>query len=143
MLVSKAYNIVKEVMESGLNCCEGMLTAAERVWPIRINEDVFAAASLFGMGMQSKCTCGALAGMVMASGILQKSYPHPLGKKIARQLHDRFKQEFGSTCCHVILKARPESQRFGRQACIELTAKASHILVEEWAGVISTSQDLR
>lgn len=142
MLASKAFNTAKIAMESGLNCCEAILSTVEQVWPNHLSKDSLAAAALFGEGMGSGCTCGALVGMIMASGILGKSYPHPLGKSLSKHLNNCFKQEFGSACCLVIKKNRPVWQRLGRQACINLTARSAAMLVEEWEGVISATTNL-
>lgn len=85
--------------------------------------------------MNSGCTCGALIGMIMASGIMHKKSGHPLGRKLPRHLHDRFKEEFGSTCCRVIQSKRPLLQKMrSKAACIALTSRAAAMLVEEWEG---------
>lgn len=126
---------IKQTMEQGSNCCEAMLTAMSMEWGLPLSTDLRTAAGLFGKGMHSGCTCGALVGMVMASGMLSARVPHPLGNKLATRLNDRFKEEFGSTCCRVILKKRPVWQKVGNQGCINLTTRAGAILVQEWEGV--------
>lgn len=136
MLALKASEVAKSAMEQGQDCCEAMLTACSKVWNIELSDDIMAGASLLGEGMQSGCTCGALVGMVMASGILQSKYNYPSGKQVAKRLHQLFKNEFGSTCCRVIRKNRPVLQRIGKQACINLTARSAAIFVEEWEGII-------
>ncbi len=135
MTASKAaYKTARTAMENGSNCCEAMLTAASHVWQLPLAEDTKAAAALFGEGMQSGCTCGALVGLIMASGIRSKQLTHPLGKQLPAHLNQRFKQEFGATCCRVIKQKRPVWQRLGREACIELTAQTAAMLIEEWEG---------
>ncbi len=137
MLKSKASQIAREEMKSGNNCCQAILVAASQVWEIPLGEDMLAAAGLFGGGMGSGCTCGALTGMVMAAGIMDKYHPHPAGSKLAQQLHDQFKQEFGSTCCRVIKNKRSAIQKIGNKACVDLTSKTAEILVTEWEGVLN------
>ena len=142
MPASKAYKIAKEAMESGNNCCEAILFAFSNVWGIPLADDTIAAATLFEEGMQDGCICGALVGMVMASGILSKRYRHPLGKQLPKHLVMRFKKEFGSTCCQNIKNKQPVWQRVGKRACIGLAARAAEIMVEEWVGVGNASQDI-
>jgi C_GCAxxG_C_C family probable redox protein len=134
MSKSQASQIAQEAMKSGNNCCQSVLLAANKVWDIPVGEDILAAASLFAQGMSSGCTCGALTGMVMAAGIMHKSYPHPAGSKLPQQLHDQFKQEFGSTCCRVIRKNRSPIEKIGNKGCIKLTSRTAEILVAEWEG---------
>lgn len=136
MSKSKASQIAREEMKSGNNCCQAILLAAGKVWDIPVGDDMLAAAGLFGNGMGSGCTCGALTGMVMAAGIMDKYHPHPAGSKLPQQLHDQFKQEFGSTCCRVIRKKRSAIQKIGNKACMDLTSRTAEILVIQWEGVL-------
>lgn len=135
MLKSKATQVVRAEMKSGNNCCQAVLLAAKMAWNIPVGDDMLAAASLFGKGMGSGCTCGALTGMVMAAGIMDKYHPHSAGSKLPEQLHDQFKQEFGSTCCRVIRKKHSVIHNIGNKACIELTSKTAEILIAEWEGL--------
>jgi len=137
MLKSKASLIAREGMKSGNNCCQAVLLAASQVWEIPLGDDMMAAASLFGGGMGSGCTCGALAGIIMAAGIMDKYHPHPSGVKLAQQLHDLFKKEFGSTCCRVIRKKRSVIENIGKKACIDLTGRTVEILIAEWEGILN------
>jgi len=136
MSKSKASQIAQAEMKSGNNCCQAVLIAASQVWEIPVGDDMLAAAALFGGGMGSGCTCGALTGMVMAAGIMHKYHPHPTGAKLPQQLHDQFKQEFGSTCCRVIKHKRSAIQKIGNKACMNLTSKTAEILVAEWEGIL-------
>jgi len=138
---SKAYMIASNEMRSGLNCCQSILFTASKLWDMPVDEKTLAMASLFAEGMDSGCTCGALVGMMMASGLMKKSFPHPSGDKLASQIHDRFKQEFGSTCCRSIKAKRSILEKIGRDGCIKLTGRAAEILAEEWDGVINNGKD--
>jgi len=128
----QASKIAMEVMKSGKNCCQSVLLAAGKVWNIPIGDDILAAANQFGEGMGSGCTCGALAGMVMAVGIRQQYDEHPRGSKLVKELHDQFKHEFGATCCRAIKKKRSVLDRIGNRACVELTGKTAALLVKQW-----------
>lgn len=132
MLENIGAKVVRAAMKEGKNCCEAVLLAGNEVFNLKLNPETLAAGNMFQEGMASGCTCGALVGMVMVSGILHKRLPHPLGNKLSSKFHDRFKAEFGSTCCRVIRKSRPILEQFGKKACIDLSAKAAEMLVEEW-----------
>ncbi len=135
MIEQKASQIAMEEMKAGRNCCQAVLIAASRVWNMPVNDDVIAAAAMFGRGMGRGCTCGALVGMVMAAGLRQQYQEHLRGPKLAQDLHDRFKGEFGTTCCRVIRKKQPALKNIGNRACLELTGKAAAILVRQWEGI--------
>ena len=58
---------------------------------------------------RSGCTCGALSASVIALGLfLGRNGPGILNNKrvyaASRELHQRFKTKFGSTCCRVLTK---------------------------------------
>ena len=132
MLESKASKIVKETMEEGNNCCEAVLLACNEVWDLGLAEDTLAATGFFGRGMGSGCTCGALAGIIMAAGILHQRHSRMLDDRFPARLHARFVNEFGSACCRVIRKERPLWRKRHKQACIDLTSWAVTMLIEEW-----------
>lgn len=137
MSKSEASKIIRQEMKSGRNCCQAILAAVSSEWDIPVGEEMLAVAAFFGQGMGSGCTCGALTGMVMASGLMNKYHPHPAGAKLPQQLHDQFKQAFGSTCCRVIKKKRTAIQNIGNKACIDLTGKAADILFAAWKEVLN------
>lgn len=127
--------IAKKAMQSGLNCCESALTAANEVWNLNISQDMFSAAKLFKEGMGSGCTCGALIGIVMASGIIQQRYGLKEDQDLAKRLHSRFKAEFKSSCCTVLRKKQSFLDRISRKGCIRMTEGAVAILVKEWGNL--------
>lgn len=137
----KAAQIAKQEMHSGHNCCQSVMLAARQVWSIPIGDDLIAAGEFFGAGMGSGCTCGALAGMIMAAGVMEKYHPHPEGDRLPQLLHDRFKEEFGSTCCRVIKKKRSIIDKIGNRACTELTGKTAGILYSAWEGTADGQPD--
>jgi C_GCAxxG_C_C family probable redox protein len=138
MLKLQASQIAREEMKSGYNCCQAVLLAASQVWEIPLEEDTLAAASQFAGGMGSGCACGALVGMMMAAGIMNKYHPHPAGQQLPQQLHDQFKREHGSTCCRIIRKKHSLIENIANKACIDLTSQTTRILVSTWEGVFDT-----
>jgi C_GCAxxG_C_C family probable redox protein len=75
-------------------------------------EEVVKLASGFPIGMgaigSGGCTCGALAGGVMVLGMVHGRFrpgsEAPLVLEKAKELHDWFKNEKGSTCCRVLIR---------------------------------------
>lgn len=120
------------------NCCRAVVLAAAQEWNLPVGEETLAATTLFPQGMSSGCTCGALVGLLMASGLRHAREPHPLGpEKLAQALHDRFRREFGATCCRVIRKKQNLLERLGNRACVDLAGRAALILAEVWEGAES------
>jgi len=136
MLALKASGIAREAMEKGDNCCEAVLLTANEIWRLDLSPDTIAAGLFFREGMDSGCSCGALVGLLMVSGILSQQYSHPLGKKLPSYLCDKFKDRFGSSCCRVICHRRPLWERAGKKGCLALTGDTAAMLVEVWEEVI-------
>jgi C_GCAxxG_C_C family probable redox protein len=87
-----------------------------------------------GMG-EAGSTCGALSGAIMGIGLL--AGPHAgdgLCKKTLRQLaramHDRFQQEFSSTCCRVLIKPFARDRKSRSTFCSGLTSTTAAIAAE-------------
>lgn len=136
MLTDQAAQLARQHMKNGHNCCQSVILAAGQVLAIPVSEELIDSAALFAKGMGSGCTCGALIGMTMMSGVLQKHAAHPPDSNLSRKLHDDFKDQFGSTCCRVICKRRSALQNIGNRGCIELTSQAAAMLVREWEGLL-------
>ncbi len=84
-----------------------------------------------GMG-EAGCTCGALSGAIMGLGLLLG--PHAkgcMGKKpfrqLARTMHDRFHEKFGSTCCRVLIEPFDKDKKGRSKFCGNLTGTAAAI----------------
>ncbi|MFZ5774157.1 MAG: C-GCAxxG-C-C family protein [Thermodesulfobacteriota bacterium] len=82
-----------------------------------------------GMG-GAGCTCGSLAGAEVAlslmlgprqeGGMKKKEF-----EKVAKEMHDRFRERFSATCCRVLLKRRKEKQG---ASCKELTQGGAELV---------------
>ncbi|MEN6350171.1 MAG: C-GCAxxG-C-C family protein [Syntrophomonas sp.] len=134
---TSAAKIVQEQMKNGRNCCQAVIIAACQAYQVPVGPDVLSAADMFGSGMGSGCSCGALSGMMMAAGIFQQYASHPSGAKLSRKLHDEFKEQFGATCCRVIKSRRKGLANVGNRACIELSSRAAEIIIKEWEGILN------
>lgn len=88
-------------------------------------------AAGFGHGMNAGCTCGALAGGVMAISLLSaspdtKGFDREIAGAVA-QLHHRFVNEFGQTCCRGL---RKKLSPYKNSRCREITSKTAAITLE-------------
>ena len=78
-------------------------------------------AAPYSMAMgESGCICGALSGCVLAIGLFAANQGgqqlRRQSRSLARELHDHFKNEHGSTCCRVLTrKVKGEPDRHRRQ----------------------------
>lgn len=87
-----------------------------------------------GIG-EAGCTCGALSGAIMGLGLLVG--PHVTGgmnkknfRQLAKKLHDRFHEEFSSTCCSVLIKDFDKNSKARSQFCSNLTSSTAAIATE-------------
>ncbi|ATW26113.1 C-GCAxxG-C-C family (seleno)protein [Candidatus Formimonas warabiya] len=135
-MAQKASEISKEAMHQGRNCCEAVLMAADQIWDLRLPQETLAAAKYFRHGMGSGCSCGALVGLVMVSGILSSRFPHPKGNQLVPDLYKQFVDRFGSSCCRELRRQRTLPQRFFNKGCKQLTGTTAEMLVEAWDQVI-------
>lgn len=140
MIQLNAHKVAVNYMDDGFNCCEAVMMTGDKVLDLKLPPEVFHACANFRQGIGSGCVCGALSGMVMLSGILDRRFPHPLGKGLASHLHDRFKEKFGSTCCRVLLKEMSFLDKVGKKGCKEMTGATAVMLQEIWEPVIKAKQ---
>jgi len=126
--------VAKQKMGAGYNCCQAVLLASDECFNLALSQEVLTAGKLFGGGIKSGCICGALTGLVMAAGLLQEKYPHPLGDGLAAHLYKRFQEEFGAICCRELRGGMSLWNRMGNRSCRALTGAAARILCELWTG---------
>ncbi|MFA7467594.1 MAG: C-GCAxxG-C-C family protein [Desulfotomaculaceae bacterium] len=106
-LSQQASSKAGEYFDRGYNCAQTVALSNIELLGGHA-EGVLQLAAGFGHGMNAGCTCGALAGGVMALGMLLAE-PGVTGfdKPIARaatELNRRFISEFGVTCCRSLRK---------------------------------------
>jgi C_GCAxxG_C_C family probable redox protein len=126
MMAEKAAKYFAE----GNNCCQSVLLVANDLWHLEISRDVIDAAYFLREGMASGCSCGALVGMEMVLGLLQKKGEVSIKKEKAKELHDAFVKTFGSSCCRALKKKQGLIERTTKQGCRKITAETAGILYE-------------
>jgi C_GCAxxG_C_C family probable redox protein len=105
-----------------MNCAEAVLAAVMRNYMPEAKEEMMRLAAGFGGGSGAGCICGAVVGGTMAFGLLYADDRNRL-KRLTKELHRWFKDEYGATCCKTILKAH-------KNICYELTGKVAGIVAE-------------
>lgn len=91
-------------------CSEAIIRTIRDEFKLDVPDTVIGMASGFPVGMGgSGCTCGALAGGIMALGLFfGRSEPgsqkvnHTMA--LSKELHDYFTTKHRSTCCRVLTK---------------------------------------
>jgi C_GCAxxG_C_C family probable redox protein len=113
----------EELYRSGkMHCAEAVLAAIKNSFRPDFPADVVRLAAGFGGGSGVGCTCGAVSGGTMALGLVLADDPRQV-KKLTRDLHKWFKEEYGSTCCRVILETHGK-------VCPTLTGKLAGKVAE-------------
>ena len=113
----------EELYRSGeMHCAEAVVAAVRTNFRPDVPAEVVRLAAGFGGGSGAGCICGAVSGGTMALGLVLQDDPK-LVKKLTRNLHQWFKEEYGPTCCKVIL------QTHGK-VCPTLTGKVAGKVAE-------------
>ncbi|MGA2151030.1 MAG: C-GCAxxG-C-C family protein [Geobacteraceae bacterium] len=105
-----------------MQCAEAVLAAVMRDFMPEAGEEIVRLAAGFGGGSGAGCICGAVVGGTMAFGLLFAADP-PRVKRLTKELHRWFQEEYGATCCKIILKTH-------KKICYELTGKVAGKVAE-------------
>lgn len=96
-----------------------------------ISDDIIAAASGFPVGMGgSGCTCGAVAGGIMALGLFfgrteAKDRKVNKAMALANELHDTFRKRHRALCCRVLTKDMKLGSSEHMEQCISFTGEVA------------------
>lgn len=123
-------NRAEKYFDQGYNCAQAVALSNIELLGGK-TEGIIKLASGFGYGMSAGCTCGALSGGVMAIGrLLAGTETKGFDKEIAsttEQLHQRFTQKFGITCCRSL---RKKFSLFKDAHCKMITAETAAFTLE-------------
>jgi len=116
-------------------CSEAVWLVANEYLEHPLPDEAVRMASGFPVGMgRAGCTCGALAGGVMALGLKYgrttagASMPGML--EASKELHDRFKARRGATCCRILIKDFEFGSPEHLQQCITITGEVAADVIE-------------
>ena len=105
-----------------MHCAEAVLAAVMRNCMPESGEELIRLAAGFGGGSGAGCICGAVAGGTMAFGLLFANDRNRV-KRLTKELHRWFKDEYGATCCKVIIRTH-------KKICFELAGKVAGKVAE-------------
>ena len=100
-----------------MNCAEAVLAAVTRKLMPEAGEEMVRMAAGFGGGSGSGCVCGAVVGGTMAFGLIIGDDRKRV-QRLTKELHRWFRDQYGATCCKVILQTH-------KKICYELTGKVA------------------
>ena len=133
---ARAAKTASGLYDDGFFCGEAVLKVLNALAPEPLPASVVRLGSGFCEGMGGAgCTCGALAGAVMAVGLFAgresaaeawepSFYP-------TRELHDRFRAAFKASCCRTMVRPYGGMDGEGRHAhCAVVTGTAAGWVVE-------------
>ncbi len=105
-----------------MHCAEAVLMAIRNNFRPELPDAVMEAAGGFGGGSGSGCLCGAVVGGTMAFGLVLQADRKRV-TELTRELHKWFKEQYGATCCKVILQTH-------KKICPELTGRVAGKVAE-------------
>lgn len=112
-------------------CSEAIVKAIKDEFALPLPDSVIAMASGFPVGIGgSGCTCGAIAGGVMAIGMVfgrtQAGSPQvQQAMQLAKELHDKFQQRHTCLCCRVLTKGMELGSQPHMEQCIAFTGEVA------------------
>lgn len=122
-------------------CSEAIVKVIKDEFELPFPDEAVAMASGFPVGMGgSGCTCGAIAGGIMALGMVfgRTEAKDPKVKKameLAKELHNTFKDRHGCLCCRVLTRGMELGSPEHMQQCItftgEVAAETAKIILRE------------
>lgn len=105
-------------LEEDLNCAETILSGANHVYHLGLDQESLKLAAGFGGGMALEDVCGALTGALMVLGKLfvkERAHESAKIKELAQELFHGYQQEMGAIDCgplkaqyrNEVVKCRP------------------------------------
>ncbi len=150
--MNKSINLhkVKETAEKyyrdgDFYCSEAIVKTIRDEFGLSLSDDVIALASGFPVGMGgSGCTCGAVAGGIMAIGMVlgrtrAKDAKVQKTMALAKELHDSFKGRHNVLCCRVLTAGMTLGSPEHMKQCIALTGEVA----EETAKIIAREMGIK
>ena len=119
-------------------CSEAIIKSIKDGFGLELPDSVIAMASGFPVGMGgSGCTCGAVAGGIMAIGMFfgrtqPKDPKVNKAMQLAKELHDGFQQRHACLCCRVLTRGMELGSPVHMEQCISFTGEVA----EETAKII-------
>lgn len=112
-------------------CSEAIVKVIKDEFELDITDEVIAMASGFPVGMGgSGCTCGAVAGGIMALGLFfgrseSKDIRVNNAMALSKELHEFFRGENKSLCCRVLTKGMTLGEKEHMNQCVFFTGQVA------------------
>ncbi len=118
-------------------CSEAVFTVINDYLGQPLPPEAVRLASGFPVGIGgSGCTCGALTGAIMSLGLKYgRQGPKQNNEKImalSKELHDEFKERFGSTCCRVLIRNFEFGSPEHLEHCVIATGEATIMVLKKF-----------
>lgn len=138
MAVNKKQVLADSVEDSvhyfknGLYCSEAILKAFNEHYDLGLAPETLKIATGFGAGLgASKCCCGSLTGGAMVLSLVAGRSTADESETPAFEavsaLHDKFKQEFGATCCRALTKPVEWGAPEHHEYCVQFVSRAAEL----------------
>lgn len=137
--VSTGRNPVAELAKKhfiyGYHCSESVVKAVNEYYELNLDDSIIRMVSAFAAGMgESKCACGCITGGVIVLGYLygrtESHEDDDLIADLAKELHDKFVNEFKVACCKELTKDVTWGHPDHRAKCSEYVYSATRNLSE-------------
>lgn len=140
--IKRVGEIAEEYYRNGdFFCSEAIVKTIKDEFKLPVSDHIISAASGFPIGMGGAgCTCGAVAGGVMALGLVfgrTKAKDEKVNKAMAlsKELHDTFRKLHKTLCCRALTKGMELGSDIHMEQCISFTGevaeKVAKIIVRE------------
>ncbi|KNF07252.1 C GCAxxG C C redox family protein [Gottschalkia purinilytica] len=116
-------------------CSEAILASVNKVLECGMPEEYVRLTSGFPVGMGGAgCSCGALTGGQTALGLVYGRKKPGGGNrkvmKLSQQLHDKFREKYGSACCRVLIKDYKFGSKEHKERCTKVTGDICEMVME-------------
>ncbi len=130
----EARNRAGDYFKSGYNCAESIFLAFRDWLGMDVPGEMVRALTGFGGGLgHAGCACGALTGSAVVLGLLRGRTSAEESRDpaytLARDFHDRFEANFGSTCCRS-LNPHPFDTKEHLRNCLKITGGTAKLLAD-------------
>lgn len=144
--LNRIRNLAEEYYRSGdFYCSEAIVKIIKDEFKSPISDEIISAASGFPIGMGgSGCTCGAVAGGVMAIGLFfgrTKAKDEKVNKAMAlsSELHDIFRNRHRTLCCRILTRNMELGSPVHMDQCISFTGEVAEevakIIIREFGDI--------
>ena len=124
------------IFHNGYTCSESVIYAIDKHFDLGMGTDAIAMSSGFPWGLGGGgCLCGAVAGSAMCLGYAfgRRQPGDPCIDRcfvLTQEFHDRFKKEFGATCCRALLRGMDRNAPERKERCARQVVFAIETVAE-------------